>query len=203
MSTDNNTLTDVTLLIPASGFSARFGHDDKLLAPLAGKALAQHSLDTLSAFPFARRIAVLPDEQAARRAIFERAGFEIIINAAPDKGMKHSVSLGARACVTHRLLLCLPDMPRVPQCHIASLLAVSAGQQSGVVMSVGELAQPPAVIIGPMIETLARGGIMRDHITATVPIAAEFLSDIDTQDELRAMARNWLTRDAARDRNDP
>lgn len=198
---DIGTVSDVTLMIPASGFSARFGSEDKLLAKLGTKALTQHCLDALAGFGFARRIAVLPEGERPRRDMFTRSGFEIITNPSPEAGMARSVAIGAAACETHRLLLCLPDMPCVPQDHIAALLAASEGLHSGVVMSRGDVAQPPALIIGPMIAKMAVGLSMRDHITATVPLSPELLKDIDTTDDLAELSRNWLTGRGARDRN--
>lgn len=192
-------LRDVTLLIPASGLSERFGAHDKLLADLAGQPLAQHVIDSVSPFKFARRIAVLPNDAPAREALFRDAGFEIVHNLVPELGLGESLFFGAATCDTRRLLICLADMPLVPPRHIERLLTLSQPMVEGAVMSEGSVAQPPAVIIGETIDKLKQGALMRGFIADTAALPQALLDDVDTIESLEIMSRNWLTLAARRD----
>ena len=90
---------DAVLL--ASGFSRRFGADDKLLAPFRGKALARHTLDLVCGInagplrPF-RRIFLVAAADAVK-ALAAGLPVTVIHNSAPEKGRRESVRLGVAA----------------------------------------------------------------------------------------------------------
>ena len=52
------------LVVLAAGASRRFGTENKLLQPLAGKPLLCHTLERAAALPVARRVAVCSAESA-------------------------------------------------------------------------------------------------------------------------------------------
>jgi molybdenum cofactor cytidylyltransferase len=88
----------------ASGFSRRFGNENKLLVPFRGKALARHTLDLVCGMDCFRKIIfVAADEKTA--ALAEGLRLTIVRNAAPEKGQRESIRLGvetagagARSC---------------------------------------------------------------------------------------------------------
>lgn len=192
--------TDITLLIPASGLSRRFGDADKLTAELAGKPLAQHVIDTVESLPFAQRLAVLPTGPSVRRDIFERAGFRCLDNPDPARGMGRSLSIGARTCDSAGLLVMLADMPLVPLGHIKALMAQGRGDH--IILTQGEVAQPPALLCGAAIAQLSQADGERGlggQAGSTLPLPPALLRDVDTPDTLARLSRNWLTLRAQRD----
>lgn len=90
---------DAVLL--ASGFSRRFGADDKLLARFRGKALARHTLDLVCGLnagplrPFRRIFFVAAGD--AVKALAAGLPVTVIHNSAPEKGRRESVRLGVAA----------------------------------------------------------------------------------------------------------
>jgi len=95
----------VAAILMASGFSERFGKENKLLAPVRGKPMALYTLELVSTIKFSGGIFfVAASEEVAALAVVPslaqpRAGSEIkvIKNNAPDKGLRESVRLGVEA----------------------------------------------------------------------------------------------------------
>jgi molybdenum cofactor cytidylyltransferase len=102
-------MTDrVSAILMASGFSRRFGGENKLLVPFRGKALVRHTLDLICSFNAASGkflqdgsfyfngiYLITADEQVAAAA----AGLpvNVIRNKTPEKGRRESVRLGIEA----------------------------------------------------------------------------------------------------------
>jgi molybdenum cofactor cytidylyltransferase len=85
-------------ILMASGFSKRFGGENKLLAPFRGKPLARHTLELACGFDcFSGVFFVTADERVACLA----AGMPImpVRNAMPEKGRAESVRLGIQAAL--------------------------------------------------------------------------------------------------------
>jgi molybdenum cofactor cytidylyltransferase len=83
-------------ILLASGFSKRYGTENKLLVPFQGKPLAHHTLDLVcSTHFFCKIFFIYADEQVAALA----AGLPVtaIHNTAPEKGQRESVRLGVHA----------------------------------------------------------------------------------------------------------
>ena len=76
------------LVVLAAGASRRFGTENKLLQPLAGKPLLCHTLERAAALPVARRVAVCSAESAP---LAEAAGFTVVLNPQPELGQSHSL----------------------------------------------------------------------------------------------------------------
>ncbi|MDR0387151.1 MAG: nucleotidyltransferase family protein [Treponema sp.] len=90
-------------ILLASGFSRRFGGENKLLVPFRGKPLARHTLDLVLNMKVWKgiffvcacdRVAALARDAAAAA---DGPPLEVIRNAAPEKGRRESVRLGVEA----------------------------------------------------------------------------------------------------------
>ncbi|MDR0444390.1 MAG: nucleotidyltransferase family protein [Treponema sp.] len=94
---------EIAAILIASGFSRRFGSENKLLFPFRGKPLAAHTLDLVCRFDksgaegslFSGIYFVASDERVAALA----AGLPVTVihNNAPEKGRRESVRLGVEA----------------------------------------------------------------------------------------------------------
>jgi molybdenum cofactor cytidylyltransferase len=183
---------ELTLIVPASGFSRRFGAQDKLTAKLAGRPLADYAAALGEAVGFQRKIAVLPDNRGLRAQIFMHRGFEIVINPAPDRGQAFSIHCGALAALARaakrgtlpNFMVLLGDMPLLPKHHIQNLIAQA---EEGVTKTAYQgHSQPPAVFAGraaqawrqPPVKALGGG------TKNLVPLAPPYGDDVDTPEDL-------------------
>jgi molybdenum cofactor cytidylyltransferase len=83
-------------ILLASGFSRRFGSENKLLVPFRGKPLARHTLDLVCSMDcFSGIFFVVQDERTA--ALANGLPVVVIRNNAPEKGRRESVRLGTEA----------------------------------------------------------------------------------------------------------
>jgi molybdenum cofactor cytidylyltransferase len=136
----------IAAVVPAAGLSRRFGAD-KLLAELSGRPLAAHIADTLAGMGLGHLIAVCPRGNPARARLFAERGFEIVWNDAPQRGLGHSVALGAaraQALGAMAVLVCLADMPNVTREHIEGLLAAE-NEGETLATEVDGIRMPPAL----------------------------------------------------------
>lgn len=120
-------------IVLAAGASRRFGEADKMLAPVAGRALVLHAVDAVKAAGVARIAAVVSSPEVAR--ILPEDVFALMI--APDQGMSASFHAAIDlALVGHpdwparapeadggKVLLVLGDMPAVSPASLRALLA--------------------------------------------------------------------------------
>jgi CTP:molybdopterin cytidylyltransferase MocA len=111
-------------LLLAAGLGRRFG-GAKLVAPLDGRPLVTHILDTLRGVVDAGvlQLALVvaasdrsssKDARTVTRAAQER-GFEVVMNDAPEAGLSRSLQLGLRALeatTADAALVLLADQPR-------------------------------------------------------------------------------------------
>lgn len=143
-------LKNCVLIVPASGFSSRFGDADKLLAQFRGRPLAGHMAKTMGALNFAQKIAVIPTGNLARANMFKANGFDIAENSNPKRGQDHSIAAGLRAVhprwLNDELTICimLADMPLVPASHVTAMFALLGGHECVKTQYQGQL-QPPAL----------------------------------------------------------
>jgi molybdenum cofactor cytidylyltransferase len=94
----------VAAILMGSGFSRRYGGENKLLIPFCGKALARHTLDLvcgmnapLEGMPpfFVGIFFIVADKRVA--AIADGLPVTVIRNYAPEKGRRESARLGVEA----------------------------------------------------------------------------------------------------------
>ena len=184
---------DCSLIIPASGVSKRFGTSDKLLANLAGRPLADYAAGTASKIGFKEMIAVIKSKQSELADIFRSRGFEILHNANPELGHRHSIQLGVKSISSQSKAVCimLADMPLVPVSHIQALLKDMP--RNGILKtSINDHTQPPAVFAGRAMQ------MWNDDVyppnrslkfpEGRLPLAWPFGEDVDTQDDLKRIA---------------
>lgn len=186
---------NVAAVLLAAGTSHRFGAEDKLLAPLAGEPLALHAARRIVELTPGRRIAVCPDDQGVLAQKLAAAGFEIIVNPHPERGLSQSLSRGiAEAALGPEAaaLICLADMPFVSTGHLRNLLLRFDPSTAPVVASAnGDAAMPPALFSRALFETLRnseghRGGKALLTDAALVHAHADELLDIDRPGDLPA-----------------
>jgi CTP:molybdopterin cytidylyltransferase MocA/SAM-dependent methyltransferase len=121
-------------VVLAAGLGTRFGDEPKLIAPLAGKPVLQHVLDTLHDQGIAPIVVVLGHaNDQIKRAISWRDEV-LIVNSNPERGMLRSVLLGLHRLdqmwdVPERTLIALGDQPRLRADQITALLATSPDQE--------------------------------------------------------------------------
>lgn len=184
------------LIIPASGFSRRFGEEDKLCVSFKGRPLADYAAQTAASIGFKKMIAVVPLAHAARADIFKARGFDIVQNDSAERGQAYSISLGAQCVSSPYKALCvmLADMPFVTAAHILELLA-AAPKDGTIKTQYEDHFQPPAVFTGNAIQSwtqLEKGdGLISHTAIATqeksLRLAPPHGADVDTREDLERL----------------
>jgi molybdenum cofactor cytidylyltransferase len=104
----------VMAIVLAAGTSTRFG-SPKLLAPLAGRPLLQHPLDSLAAAGVHDVAVVLGDEHAAIETAIAWRSERRVINERPADGLSSSLRVGLDAAAedasVEAVLVVLGDQP--------------------------------------------------------------------------------------------
>lgn len=184
---------NVGLLLLASGLSRRFGAENKLMHPLAGRPLLLHAAATYASIPFQVRVAVCPPDPTGPKNLLSPADFTIVENPDADTGQATSITSGLRALLQTRpqaVLIALGDMPFVSKAHIYKLVRQCSLAASGIAASARAdgTVSPPAVFAERHIETLLelqgdKGA--RDLIRSGDRVSASDreLADIDTQED--------------------
>jgi molybdenum cofactor cytidylyltransferase len=92
-------MSDIFAILMASGFSRRFGSENKLLVPFRGKPLARYTLDLVCGLNCFREIFFITAcDQVA--ALAEDLPVRVIRNRSPEKGRRESIRLGVEAAIT-------------------------------------------------------------------------------------------------------
>lgn len=142
----------IAAVLLAAGASSRFGKDDKLMADLRGKPVVAHVLEAVASMAFAELIAVArPIEQApVIHRKLERRGYTILINDRPEDGISGSIVRAVEHVMPLRqcrgILICLGDMPDVPQTHYNRICLAAEDIRSVVASTDGFSPSPPAFI---------------------------------------------------------
>ncbi|WP_375194979.1 nucleotidyltransferase family protein [Sphingobium sp.] len=142
----------IAAVLLAAGSSSRFGEQDKLMAELRGKPLAVHALETIASMIFAELVAVVrPFEQApVLHRKLERRGYSVLVNDRPEDGISGSIVRAVEHVMPIRkcrgILICLADMPDVPQTHYNRICLAAEDIRSVVASTDGFSASPPAFI---------------------------------------------------------
>jgi molybdenum cofactor cytidylyltransferase len=87
-------------VLMASGFSRRFGGENKLLVPFLGKPLARHTLDLVLNMEVWRGVFFVCADDSVAALAYEAADgplLEVVRNGAPEKGRRESARLGVEA----------------------------------------------------------------------------------------------------------
>ena len=189
---------DLVIAVLAAGRSERFGVDDKLAALFRGKPLGLHVTDNLVGVSSARRFVIVANEQHPCSTGWQAAGFETVRNAKAHLGMGTSIALAASHALAARsgaLLICLADMPLVPQSHFESLVSAAfrLGPDGIVASTNGAAMMPPACFRQNRFNELSQlagdqgaRALLRE--AEQMACAPDLLVDIDDPDELARLA---------------
>lgn len=142
----------IAAVLLAAGTSSRFGEEDKLMAELRGKPLAAHTLETVASMAFAELIAVVRPIEVAPvlHRKLDRRGYTIIVNDRPEEGISGSIVRAVEHVMPMNrirgILICLADMPDVPQTHYNRICLAAEDIRSVVASTDGFSSSPPAFI---------------------------------------------------------
>lgn len=165
------------------------------MADLRGKPLAAHTLETIASMAFAELIAVVrPIEHApVIHRKLERRGYTIIVNEQPEEGISASIVRAVEHVMPIKrirgILICLADMPDVPQTHYNQICLAAVDIRSVVASSDSFSASPPAFIGRkhfPELLTLKGDQGARALLSHGIQIETmgNILHDVDTPEDL-------------------
>lgn len=183
----------VAIAILAAGLSRRFG-GDKLMADLNGKPVGLHIAHNICLLPSAPRYAICRDDMPDLIGGYRQAGFDIVINNAPDEGLSSSLKLAIRAAMgsdATALLICLADMPFISAGHLGRIIAEFRKYGDAVASSAFSRRQPPALFPRNMWPTMLEltgdiGGRNLLQNARHIEMPGRIITDIDTAEDLAA-----------------
>lgn len=185
----------IAAVLLAAGTSSRFGETDKLMAELRGKPLAAHTLETVASMAFAELIAVVRPIEVAPvlHRKLDRRGYTIIVNDRPEEGISGSIVRAVEHVMPinriRGILICLADMPDVPQTHY-NRICLAAEDIRSVVASTDSFSSSPPAFIGRkhFPELLALKGDQGARALLShglqIETTGHVLHDIDTPEDL-------------------
>jgi molybdenum cofactor cytidylyltransferase len=183
----------IALVFLAAGHSRRFGKP-KLSEILNGKMLAHHAASTLSAIPFASKLAVVGNDDL-RLADF---GFNLV--RVPATTQSESLVAGVTAALKLQpkaIMIALADMPFVPLIHFMQLAEAFDG--NCIASSNGLKPMPPAIFgrthfsaLGQLHGDVGARSLLRQAPQIVADVDA--LLDIDTPEQLSAVNQRWLAK---------
>ncbi|MFB0872757.1 MULTISPECIES: nucleotidyltransferase family protein [unclassified Sphingobium] len=185
----------IAAVLLAAGMSSRFGEEDKLMADLRGKPVVAHTLETVASMAFAELVAVARPIRFAPviHRKLDRRGYTIITNDRPQEGISGSIVRAVRHVMPDQkirgILICLADMPDVPQSHYNRICLAAEDIRSVVASTDGFSSSPPAFIGRKHFEELlslkgdqgARALLSRG---LQIETSGAILHDIDTPEDL-------------------
>lgn len=185
----------IAAVLLAAGTSSRFGEEDKLMADLRGKPIAAHTLEIVASMAFAELVAVvrpITDAPVIHRKL-DRRGYSIIVNDRPEEGISGSIVRAVEHVMpTNRIrgiLICLADMPDVPQSHYNRICLAAEDIRSVVASTDGFSSSPPAFIGRKHFPELLRlrgdqgARALLSH-GIQIETSGKVLHDIDTPEDL-------------------
>ncbi|HKY82124.1 MAG TPA: nucleotidyltransferase family protein [Sphingobium sp.] len=185
----------IAAVLLAAGRSSRFGEQDKLMADLGGKPLIAHTLERIASLAFAELVAVVRPTEVAPviHRKLERRGYTVLVNDRPEDGISGSIVRAVDHIMPlsrcRGILICLGDMPYVPQSHYTRICLAAEDIRSVVASSDGFSASPPAFIGRKHFpELLALRGDQGARALLSRGVQIEtmgtYLRDIDTPGDL-------------------
>lgn len=185
----------IAAVLLAAGTSSRFGEEDKLMADLRGKPLAMHALEAVASMAFAELVAVVRPVAFAPvlHRKLDRRGYTILVNDRPEEGMSGSIVRAIDHVMPdlkiRGVLICLADMPDVPQSHYNRICLAAEDIRSVVASTDGFSASPPAFIGRQHFpELLALKGDQGARALLShglqIETSGAILHDIDTPEDL-------------------
>ncbi|HYO44021.1 MAG TPA: nucleotidyltransferase family protein [Candidatus Limnocylindrales bacterium] len=190
----------VVAVVLAAGASLRFG-SQKLLAPLAGKPVLQHTLDAVAAAGLRDVVVVLGDGRAEVEAAIAWRSERRVTNARPGDGLSSSLRMGLDAAAEDdevaAVLVVLGDQPAIRPEVIRAVVEAADGSATPFVCAryAADGAPNPVLVrrvawamaagiagdrgLGPLLAT-------RPDLVLAVPVAGTN-PDVDTPADLAAL----------------
>ncbi len=116
-------------VVLAAGASTRFGAENKLLAPLDGEPVLQHTLNALVRAGMHDVVVVLGADADADETAIRWRGERRVVNERPEDGSASSIRLGLDAAVevpdADAVLIVLGDQPTLRPGVVRAVLAVA------------------------------------------------------------------------------
>ena len=187
----------IVVVVLAAGASRRFG-SPKLLAPLDGRPLLQHTLDGVAAAGLDDVVVVLGEGHAAVEAAIAWRAERRRVNPRPEDGLSSSLRIGLDAAAedpaAEAVLIVLGDQPSLRPDVLAAVVDAAARTDRPVVrVRYADDAAPNPVLVRRPAWALAAGldgdrGLgplldRRPDLVAEVPAAGRN-PDVDTPDDL-------------------
>ena len=159
----------IAAVLLAAGTSSRFGEDDKLIADLNGKPVIAHTLEAVASLAFGELVAVtrpIADAPDIHRRL-ERRGYSILVNDRPEEGLASSIVRAVLHVMPIKrcrgILICLGDMPFVPQSHYNRICLAAEDVRSVVASTDGFSSSPPAFIGRKHFPNCLHCAVIRAH----------------------------------------
>ena len=193
----------IAAVVLAAGQSRRMGQVNKLLAPVDGKPMVSHVIESLQASQ-ARPLAVVTGhDYAAVEAVLPKNGFTLTHNPNYASGLSSSLRRGLAALPEDidGALVCLGDMPRISKAVVNRLIAAFnpvEGRAICVPTWQGKRGNPVLFarrFFAEMLEVAGDTGaraLIGEHaeVVCEVPMDDDaVLLDIDTPEALAALGR--------------
>ena len=192
----------VAAVLMAAGVSARYGAENKLLAPVAGRPMICHLADRLAALPFSQHLAVVRDPAAADLL---RPAFTVIPNDTEDLSVRRTVRLAVEAVSPEAegALFCVADQPLLTAETVLRLCDVFLRDPTRIVTLSwqGKRGNPvlfPRSVFPELLdlaENEAGRAVLKRHPerVTTVEAAGAFeLYDVDTAAQLAALPESGV-----------
>ncbi|MDR0885025.1 MAG: nucleotidyltransferase family protein [Clostridiales Family XIII bacterium] len=181
----------IDAILMASGFSRRFGEEDKLLHLFRGKPLAVHTLELVSRMPEFDSIYFISASDAVAQ-LAEDFPVIRIHNDNPRRGSRESIRLGVQASSAEQFCFFPCDQPFLDACTVHNILSHAAKDRI-VCPTLDGIPNSPSVFSARFREellTIPAGeqgrSIRKNHPESLifVPITnPHLLADIDTLEE--------------------
>ena len=190
-------------LVLAAGAGSRFG-GGKLLAPIGGRPVLQHVLDTLAMAGVGEVVVVLGRDAAVMEGAIAWRGERRVVNPEPERGLASSLNVGFEAVGpdADAVLVALGDQPLVSAEVIRSLVEAAPERERPIVVPVyaDERGRNPVLLrraAFPLIAEAAGdrglGPLLAAHPELVAEVhAAGSNPDVDTPADLvRAIEAAW------------
>lgn len=190
-------MKNTALIVLAGGLSSRFGRTNKLLARFQGQEICRYSADYWHDRSHLSKFVIVPNGEHELATIFKRKNWTVLPNQKPEVGQSGSLRIGiqaARRVGSNTALICLADMPLVPQSHLDAISNAATSHLAVMSSSKGTLL-PPAAFNEKLYDNLLRLSGDKgaktiflecdDRVSIELPRGTEM--DIDTPEKLEAL----------------
>ena len=192
-------MSEFTAIVLAAGAGSRFG-GAKLLAPLDGRPVLQHVLDTLAMAGVGDVVVVLGQDSAAIESAMDWRSERRVVNEAPERGLSSSVQVGVHSLdeTTSMALIVLGDQPRLSHRTIRALMDASRDPDRPIVVPryPTEAGRNPVLLRRSAFEMVddaqgdrGLGPLLAAHPDLVLEVAVSGANpDVDTREDLARLA---------------